>query len=379
MVDGGCATNLTNFLVSNILVPDGCNLGVADLIGSMNLLKYNAQAGEPKALNLVEFPPEAQSFRQFVVQRMETLAGINAQVRGMPDENITSGSQSALQDARAIKFNSRFAKAWAQYCADLATGILHDLQDHPEDQRTGLVAGKGNRCYLKEFYGSDVNLIDRVNVTLGSAYANTDAGRIEIAKDMVGSGLISDPKEYLEVIETGSLEPLTEGPHRELMLIKGENEKLSEGGMCKAAISDDHPTHILEHKNVIADPGLRLDNSPDAAKIVQNTLTHIAEHEMLMQQCIATRPILAGVLKLLPQAPPPGQGAPHPQQQPPQKKPMPQQRGAVHPQKPMPVKPQAGPARPMMKKKVPNAPGQPNTVAMPNPAQAPSTASAPRA
>lgn len=369
IVDGGHATNLTNFLVSNILVPDGCNLGVADLVGSMNLLKYNAQAGKPEALNLVMFPPEGPTFRAFVVQRMETLAGINAQVRGMPDENITSGSQSALQDARAIRFNSRFAKAWAQMCADLASGILHDLQDHPEDIRTGLVAGKGNRSYLKEFYGSDVNMIDRVNVTLGSAYANTDAGRIEIAKDMVMNGMITDPKEYLEVIETGSLDPLTEGPHRELMLIKGENEKLSEGGVCKAVISDDHPTHILEHKNVIADPGLRLSNDPKAAAIVNNTLTHIAEHEHLMMTCIQTRPILAGVLKILPQAPPSPAPAHKPAPAAPQKPAGPV--GVVHP----PVKPAQGPAlpqkRPMLKKAIPAVGGMRSTVAIPNPAQAP--------
>jgi hypothetical protein len=371
IIDGGHATNLSNFLVSNILVPDGCNLGIADLIGSMNLLKYNAQAGEPKALNLVLFPPEGPTFRAFVVQRMETLAGVNAQLRGMTDENITSGSQSALQDARAIRFNSRFAKSWAFYCGQLASGILYDLQDHPEDARTGLVAGKGNRCYMKEFYGSGVNLIDRVTVQLGSAYANTEAGKIEMAKDMVGAGMISDPKEYLEVVETGQLEALTEGPHRELMLIKGENEKLSEGGMAKAAISDDHPTHILEHKNVIADPSIRLANDPKAATIVQNTLTHIAEHEQLMQQCIQTRPILAGVLKFLPQGPaaPPPPNAPRPPM--PQKKALPPGANTRPPVKPpVPGAPlhAQGPA---MKRKVPMKPGMQNTVAVQPPASNP--------
>ena len=368
IIDGGLSTNLSNFLVSNILVPEGCNLGVADLIGSMNLLKYNAQGGKPEALNLVLFPPEGPSFRAFVVQRMETLAGINAQLRGMTDENITSGSQSALQDARAIRFNSRFAKSWAFYCGALATGVLHDLQDHPEDQRTGLVAGKGNRCYMKEFYGSDVNMIDRVSVSLGSAYANTEAGKIEMAKDMVGAGRITDPKEYLEVVETGSLEALTEGPHRELMLIKGENEKLSEGGMCKAAISDDHPTHILEHKNVIADPGLRLANDPKAETIVKNALTHIAEHEQLMMQCIQTRPILAGILKLMPQGP----AAPPPQHpggaMPPQKKPLPPGANTRPPVKPPVPGAPLHAQGPMLKKKVPMKGGMNPTVAVPPPA-----------
>lgn len=370
IIDGGCATNLTNFLVSNILVPDGCNLGVADLIGAMNLLKYNAQAGKPEALNLVEFPQEAQPFRAFIVQRMETLAGINAQLRGMTDENITSGSQSALQDARAIRFNSRFAKAWAQYCADLATGVLHDLQDHPEDERTGLVAGKGNKAYLKEFYGSDVNMIDRVVMNLGSAYANTEAGKIEIAKDLLNGPNGIDNRQYLEVVETGSLDAITSGPHDEMMEIHSENEMLSDGKPVKAIITDDHPLHISEHRRVVSSPDMRTSNDPQAVQIIQNTLTHIAEHEQLMQQCIQTRPILAGILHLLPQGPasppPAGVGAKPPM---PMKKPLPPGANTRPPMKPTPQPGAPLHARgPMLKKKVPMKGGMNPTVAIPPPA-----------
>jgi hypothetical protein len=353
MIDGGCATNLTNFLVSNILVPDGCNLGVGDLIGSMNLLKYNAQAGEPKALNLVEFPPEAQAFRAFVVQRMEVLAGVNAQLRGMTDENITSGSQSALQDARAIRFNSRFQKSWANFAAEVATSVLQILQDHPEDERTGLVAGKGNKAYLKEFYGADVNMIDRVIVSLGSAYANTEAGKIEIAKDLMNNpnGGI-DNRQYLEVVETGSLDAITSGPHDEMMEIHAENERLSDGQLVKAIITDDHPLHIQEHRRVVSSPDMRVSNDLKAAKIITNTLTHIAEHEQLMQQCIQTRPILASVLHLMPAAP---AGAPPPKGKsamPPRAKPpVAVGRGPSPVARPMAAaKPQARPMAPPKKK-----------------------------
>jgi len=372
IIDGGCATNLSNFMVSNILVPEGCNLGVADLIGSMNLLKYNATSGKPEALNLVEFPKEAVSFRAFIVQRMEVLAGINSTNRGQADEKITSGTMAALYASQAIHFNSRFQKAYAQFAGQLASGILYDLQDHPEDMRTGLVAGKGNRSYLKEFYGKDVNMIDRVTVSLGSAFLQTDAGKTQVAQDLLNSPSGLDPKEYLEVLETGTLEPLIEGPHREMMLIKGENEKLSDGGMAKAAISDDHPTHILEHKNVIADPGLRLSDDPKAGKIVTNTLTHIAEHEQLMQQCIQTRPILASVLKIMPQAPqPPAHGMPQKRPGMPVGAPKPQipvgraPGGARPPQR----APQPTGGRPMPKAKMPISGGMKPTVAVPNAAQ----------
>lgn len=316
IIDGGCATNLTNFLVSNILVPDNCNLGVADLIGSMNLLKYNAAAGKPEALNLVEFPKEAVPFRAFIVARMEVLAGINSSNRGQPDEKITSGTMAALYASQAIHFNSRFQKSHAQFCGDLMSGVIYDLQDHPDDQRTGLVAGKGNRAYLKSFYGRDVNLIDRITVQLGSAFLQTDAGKAQVAQDLLnGPGL--DPRQYLEVIETGSLEPLTEGPHREMMYIKQENEMLADGQPVKAVLTDDDGLHIQEHKNVIADAKLRMSNDPKAATVVTNTLTHIAEHEQNYMLKQTKRPLLLALLKQgpPPMAPPPGQ--PHPTEPPP--------------------------------------------------------------
>lgn len=314
VIDGGCATNLSNFLVSNILVPDGCNLGVSDLIGSMNLLKYNTQAGKPEALNLVKFPPEAIDFRALVVQRMEVIAGINSTNRGQPDEKITSGTMAALYASQAIHFNSKFQKSYAQMAGRLATGILQDLQDHPDDRRTGMLVGKGNRSYLKEFYGKDVNMIDRVVVQLGSPFLQTDAGKAQMAQDLLNSPSGLNPREYLEVIETGSLEPLTEGPHREMMYIKQENEMLADGGVVKAVLTDDDMLHIQEHKNVIADGRLRMATDPQAVKIVQNTLTHIAEHEQNFVFKQQNRPVLMALLKQAPPAPPPapGGGAPPP-------------------------------------------------------------------
>lgn len=372
IIDGGCATNLSNFLVSNVLVPDGCDLGVADLIGSMNLLKYNAQAGEPKALNLVEFPPEAVPFRSFVVQRMEVLAGINSTNRGQPDEKITSGTMAALYASQAIHFNSRFQKSYAQFCADLGTGILHDLQDHPEDVRTGMVAGKGNKAYLKEFYGKDVNLIDRVTVELGSAFLQTDAGKTQVAQDLLNSPSGLDPREYLEVLETGSLEPLVEGPHREMLYIKSENERLSEGLPVKAVLTDDDMLHIQEHKNVIADAQLRMSDDPQAAQVVNNTLTHIAEHENNYVTKMQKRPVLMQLLKQAPPAPPPPPpGAVRPPVAAPgapgARKPMP---GRAPIQTPPKTAPRA-PGRPLPKGKLPISGGMRPAVAIANPTPTP--------
>lgn len=380
---GAIATNNTNFAVSNILVPEGCNLGVADLVGAMNLLKYDAKAGKPEALNLVMTPQEVYNLWDKIIQRMEVIAGINSTIRGQTDEKITSGIMAALYASQAIHFNSRFQKSHALFVGRLATGILDDLKDHPDDKRTGLVAGKGNQAYMKEFYGKDVNMIQRVTVSIGSAFARTDAGRVQMAQDLLNGPNGLDNKEYLEVIETGSLDPLTQGPHRELMLIKAENETLMNGGMCKAVLTDDHMTHVREHKNVIADPEMRQSNDPETAKVMTNTLTHIAEHEQLFEQLQSKRPVLAGLLGMTPPVPPNGAPPQRPQHRPNiVQKPMP---GKPQGHQVMPQKPQAGPMqpqarRPLPRQKIPIHGNQQGIANMPTPApaQPPAMAALPR-
>ena len=75
-------TNQATFGVQNILMPDGANIGVTELAGGLNLIKYNAKAGKPESLNLTNTPQEIFSFIQQLEQLMETLSGVNSVTRG---------------------------------------------------------------------------------------------------------------------------------------------------------------------------------------------------------------------------------------------------------------------------------------------------------
>lgn len=298
------ATNNTNFATTNIIIPENCNLGVADIIGGMNLLKYNPQSGKPEALNLVLTPKEVYSFLEQVVNKMYMLAGLNSVQQGNPEANLKSGAAIALVDMKALQFNSTFQQSYVSFMENVGTGILHLLQDFADTPRLAVIAGEVDKSYLSEFSGKDLEGIDRVLISMGSAFAQTDAGRLQMAQDLIASGLMKDPQEYMEVVETGSLSRLTEGQHMSLMLIKKENEALSNGQKVLALATDDHVTHILEHNNVIANPELRNSQDPQAGQIVQNTLAHIQEH---IQMLSTLPPVLAAILKLpvlnQPQAP----------------------------------------------------------------------------
>lgn len=295
ILNSAIATNNTNFAVTNILVPEQCNLGVADIIGSMNLLKYNPQSGgKPEALNLTLTPQEVYNFRDYLVQRMQVLAGVNDVVRGVPEASLKSASALALMASQALHFNSMTQKTFVTFQEQLGNNTLHMIQDFADVPRIGLIAGNVNQAYLQEFSGKTIEHIDRVMVSVGSAFAQSAAGRLQIAQDLLSTGLIKDPQEYIEVLETGSLDRLVEGQHSQLMLIKKENELLAQGQKVQAIATDDHVTHILEHQNVLANPQLRTSGDPMAGAVVTNTLAHIQDH---IQQLQSMGPILAAVLK----------------------------------------------------------------------------------
>lgn len=288
-------TNNVNFAVTNVIIPENCNMSVMDIVGGMNLLKYNPTTGKPEALNLTLTPKEVYAFVDKITERMNVLAGINDVVRGQPEESLKSGAALALMASQAIHFNSTLQKAYVKLMGEIGTGIIHLLQDNADEKRLALIGGESDKAYLKEFTGKDLEDIDRVSVTIGSAFAQSDAGKLQMAQDLIASGLMKDPQEYIEVVETGSLKRLTEGQHAQLMLIKKENEILGNGGTAEAIATDDHVTHILEHNNVLADPAMRTSQDPNAGLIVQNTLAHIQQH---IQQLSTLPPVLAAVLKL---------------------------------------------------------------------------------
>ena len=107
-------------------------------------------------------------------------------------------------------------------------------------------------------------------------------------------------------MNTGNLNTLTEYQQNELLLIRGENEKLAEGKEVIAIAVDQHILHIKEHKGVLSDPDLRMD-----ADLVSKVTSHIDEHIELLRQ---TDPGLLSIIGEQPLGPeagtPPNMDAP---------------------------------------------------------------------
>ena len=118
-----------------------------------------------------------------------------------------------------------------------------------------------------------ISAINRVVCELINPLANTIAGRVQMAEQMMQMKIIKNPQQYFQVINTGRLEVMFEGETDELMIIKKENEELMEGRNPLVAPTDKHSIHIDEHSSVISDPDLRNDPA-----FLKNVMDHIEQH-----------------------------------------------------------------------------------------------------
>jgi hypothetical protein len=305
-------TNQHTFGVQNIVSERDAGLTMTQLAGGLNHIEINPGSSAPQALNLTQTPGEIFNFLQMLERSMEVISGINSVARGNPDpkQNLRSGNALALIQSQALQFISGLQQSYIHLIEDVGTNLITLLQDFASVPRIAQISGKSNATYMKEFTGDDLNSITRVIVDAGNALAQTTAGRSEMATQMMQMNLIKTPEEYLSVINTGKLETMTESQNKQLLLIRAENERLTDGKVeVMAILTDDHNLHLREHQAVLADPDLRMD-----PQLVQRALTHIQEHinilsdpnnaNILLQ--MGQQPIAP---PMMPPAPMPAQGA----------------------------------------------------------------------
>jgi hypothetical protein len=358
---GAVLSRIDMFSIPNVSSEDGVEFEASDISGA-NSLKRPMGAQPPEVLDMMTIPTPLPSTIEALGTRMEAASGINSVTRGQPTENITSGSMAALIASQAQQFNSADERAYVTTMEAVGTDALRIYQRCATEKQIISIVGKDERYTTREFVGEDLALVQRVSIKVGNALSRNIAGRTEIANHLLERGLIQDPREYLEVLNTGNLSPVFRGPVNEVEMIKAENERMSEGIDPIVSLWDNDELHIREHKCEL-DTDARYDEA-----IAERINKHLMAHMTSWQQKTLTAPdILAAIgQNPLPAAqatagqaaamqggaPPPPQAGPPPQKTP---------NAAPAPS----GKPGPAPARP---------PGQePSTVtpSMPKPAEAP--------
>lgn len=288
-------TNQNAFGVQNLLVPRGSDVSISDLSGGLKVIEANTQYGQIQPLNLTNTPREVFDFVKMLESSIEVISGINSVTRGQPEANLKSGNAMALIQSMALQYISGLQHSYVRMIEESGTGLVNILKDHATIPRLASIVGKNKQTYIKDFTGADLTNIDRVIVDIGNPLANTTAGRVEMAEQMLQMGVIKTPEQYFQVIKTGRLDIMTENIDSELILVKDENERMVEGKDVIAIFTDEHLIHIKEHRAVLSNSTYRF-----MPEMVQRVQEHIQEHINLLRQ---TDPDLLSILGQQPLGP----------------------------------------------------------------------------
>jgi hypothetical protein len=290
-------SNQTAFGVQNIFVKTGSNVNITNLSGGLNVIEG---LEKPEVLNLLSTAPETFQFLQMIEAKMETISGVSSVTRGAPDpaQNLRSGNALALVQSMALQFMSGLQSQYVCLIEDLGAGLIELLQDYASAPRVASIIGKGNKAYLKEFKNSDLSAINRVIVDVGNPLSRTTAGRVQMAEQLMQMKPDSfSIEQYIQVINTGRLEVMTDDAVDQENLIQQENERLLQGTPTKVLAIDEHVLHIKKHRTLLSDPILRDDDT--AVGII---LQHIQDHINALKE---TDPTILGTLGQQSMAPAP--------------------------------------------------------------------------
>lgn len=303
LLTASLSNNLT-FALQNIYCSDP-NIDYEDLSSGMRLFKG---AAKPEAIQLTASSPELYKLVDLLQNHAQLITSISSTQMGQPEASLKSGASLALVSSMAIQSLSDLSASYVEAMSDVANLTKDIFQNFANAPMLISIGGKGKAYTTKPFMKDDINKISKVFIKVGNPLAQTTAGRLQIADQLMQNGMITDPHKYLEVVETGSLEALDNDAVTEQMLVRQENESLKEGQEVIALLIDNHGNHINAHRTVLSDPEVR--KKPE---IVQAVLAHIQEHIDLIRQVPPDLANIIGMQQPAPQGPAAPGEAPQPQ------------------------------------------------------------------
>lgn len=236
--------------VPNFCVTEGSEIEYADIASGNTVWKVPPGQEKPSVVDLLQIPDAMPAIMQLLNSMAEGVVGINSVTKGQPSENVQSGSMAALLQSMAIQFNSNLERAWVLNLERIGTHHLRVFQRMATEPHAVSIVGSDNKWTVQTFKGEDLKGVLRTSVKTASALSKTTGGRAEIADKLLQRTAIT-PQEYLEVIQTGTLQPTFAGPVGELTGIKARSEKLARGEPAPALIWDNHQLCIREFKQLL--------------------------------------------------------------------------------------------------------------------------------
>jgi len=285
-------TNQVTFGVQGIIAPKGSGLSYQQLGKGLPFFEVDpVHVDKIRPLELVRTAPELFNYQQTIRSFKRNIAGIDSVTAGDPEGALKSNSGSALAliQSQSLRFNSGAQRAYYNSLSKVCTGLIKLLQRYADSERVIQVTGKVQAQYLNEFKYSkdDLTNVSSVVFHMVDPVSKTPGGALAFAQDLLNQGMIKDPKQYITVARTGSLDVFTEDDEDDQTAIKEENANLRDGKPVQVVATENHKNHIASHSSVIASPA-----SKDNFELVQATSDHIQQHIDMWLELSMSNPAL---------------------------------------------------------------------------------------
>jgi hypothetical protein len=255
-----------------------------------------------KALQLTKSAPETFSYiDKLENKKQQTLGSVTGTLQAQAMQGA-SGSAMALIQSQAVQFNSGTQRAYFRAMSRVMTKLIGVLRVYADSPRIIRIVGKAKSQGLKEFKftGTDLDSVSSITYEQVNPVSQTIGGRMDMAKDLISNGMITNPRLYLTFVQTGDLDVLTEPDEEMNLLILEENEALANAQPVSVLITENHQNHIKAHQSVVASPEAKAD-----PELVQAVLAHIQDHLNVWQDASMNNPAILLATGQQPLPPPP--------------------------------------------------------------------------
>ena len=301
-------TNTAAFGGIRILNPRGSGLSIQSLSETLSLVDYtpvtpgSGQPLKPEGLNM-QNPMDKETFQflDLLMHKAETYFGVNAVLRGQENKDL-SGSALALIASTSLQFNAGFQNSVIRLVEDIGTGMIQDIKMFANTPRTAVIVGKQNQGYMESYTKDDFEGINRVVVSAGNPVLNSPAGKVNLADQLAQHGYLPAGElgamKYIEVMNEGRIEPITQALQSEYMAIQSDKEQILSGKMPMIQLSDNHPLRASEINALNNNPQIR--ENPQLGQIVRQ---YVAQHYQMWRTMDPTLCAFLGIQPPPPQAP----------------------------------------------------------------------------
>lgn len=235
---------------------------------------YYPRGGQaPRPLQLTASPPEIFKHLEAKASDQRDLVGLNDVVQGNPQTAQMNAEAFSILASMAVQRNSPFQQAVVTAVGRLGSLILSTLKRHVDQPRKIAIAGVDATLFAEEEWtGEKLAPIETVFVEIGEPNEQSVAGRYQMAQMLMQAP--PEMRDQLQqVLETGRLEPSTQGGARKLKALEAENQQLAQGKPCQVHVYEDHLLHFKENAAVLMLPG-----SKENAQVVTTVQQHCDEH-----------------------------------------------------------------------------------------------------